>query len=120
LYATKGTHEFLRGNTGLEEVVALFKPSVKREPNVLSYLQSGKIDLVVNVPDSMDSMSVTDGYQMRRNAIDSGVSLVTDIKTAIFTVQALNAKWSRESRGKEFWGITSWQEHVESMELPEP
>jgi len=117
LYATKSTHEFLRSHSGFDSVICLYKPSVKREPNVLSYLQSGKIDLVLNVPDSMDSLSVTDGFQMRRNAIDSATSLVTDVKTAIFTCQALHAKWSRELRGKEFFGYMSWQEHTESSEL---
>jgi carbamoylphosphate synthase large subunit len=118
LYATKSTHEFLRSQAGLESAIFLYKPSVKREPNVMSHLQTGKLDFVVNVPDSMDSLSVTDGFEIRRNTIDSGVSLVTDIKTAVFTVQALHTKWSRELRGKEFWGITSWQEYVEALDLP--
>jgi carbamoylphosphate synthase large subunit/anthranilate/para-aminobenzoate synthase component II len=117
LYATKSTHEFLRSHSGFENTICLYKPSVKREPNVITYLQTGKIDLVINVPDSMDSASVTDGYQIRRNAVDSGTSLVTDLKTAAFTAQALHAKWSRELRGKDFWGYTSWQEHTESLEL---
>jgi hypothetical protein len=119
LYGTKSTHEYLRSHGDFDSALFLYKPSVKREPNVLSYLQTGKLDLVINVPDSMDSLSVTDGYEMRRNTIDSGVSLLTDIKTAVFTVQALHAKWSRELRGKEFWGCVSWQEHVETVELPQ-
>jgi hypothetical protein len=118
LFCTKSTHEYLRSHGGFESSIFLYKPSVKREPNVLSYLQTGKLDLVINVPDSMDSLSVTDGYEIRRNTIDSGVSLVTDIKNAVFMVQALHAKWSREMRGKEFWGCMSWQEHVERVELP--
>jgi hypothetical protein len=117
LYATKSTQEFLRSHSGFENVICLFKPSVKREPNVITFLQGGKLDMVINVPDSMDSMSVTDGYQIRRNTIDSGTSLVTDLKTAIFSAQALHAKWSRELRGKAFWSYASWQEHTESLEL---
>lgn len=113
LFATKGTHEFLRNHGALEACTLVYKPLVRREPNALTLLNSGKIDLVINVPDSMESMSVTDGFRMRRGAIDSATSLVTDMKIAILLVQALHRKHSRESRGKAFWNYYSWQEHVE-------
>eukprot|EP00930_Biecheleria_cincta_P086946 TRINITY_DN761_c0_g1_i4.p1 TRINITY_DN761_c0_g1~~TRINITY_DN761_c0_g1_i4.p1 ORF type:complete len:1593 (+),score=314.31 TRINITY_DN761_c0_g1_i4:81-4859(+) len=116
LYATKSTHEYLT-NCGAEiKCEMLYKPLVKREPNVLTMLQTGKIDMVINVPDSMDSGSATDGFKIRRGAVEAGVSLITDIKTAIFTCHALHRKWQRERRGKPFWDVSSWQEHVEIME----
>jgi len=116
LYATKSTHEYLT-NCGAEiKCDMVYKPLVRREPNVLTMLQAGKIDMVINVPDSMDSGSCTDGFKIRRGAIEAGVSLITDIKTAIFTCHALHRKWEREKRGKPFWDVSSWQEHVEIME----
>lgn len=59
---------------------------------------------------------MTDGFKLRRGTIDAGVSLITDIKTAIFTSAAMHKKWVRESKGKSFWDVSSWQEYVEIVE----
>jgi hypothetical protein len=107
LFASKNTADFLK-ERGVSSVT-LFKPHVKREPNIRSYLYQGKIDLVINGPNSMDSQNVTDGYEMRRSAIDSGTMLITNIKQASLFVEALHYKWGREKQGKQFWGIDSWQ-----------
>jgi carbamoyl-phosphate synthase small subunit len=107
LYASKNTADFLK-ERGISPVVTLFKPHVKREPNVRSYLYQGKIDLVIDCPNSMDSQNVTDGYEIRRSAVDSGTALVTNIKQAMLLVEALHYKYMREKQGKQFWGIDSW------------
>lgn len=91
------------------------KPHVKKSPNVADLVSQNKIDLVINVPDSMDSQGVTDGFQIRRLAIDCSVPLLNDVKTARLFIEALHKKWQREAAGKEFWGIKSWQEYM-SME----
>jgi len=91
----------------------VYKGSVKREPNAITLLREGKLDLVINVPDSMDSQALTDGFEIRRVAVDSAVSLITDIKTAILTTMALHRKWERERAGKSFYDYSSWQECVE-------
>eukprot|EP00931_Biecheleriopsis_adriatica_P111998 TRINITY_DN864_c0_g1_i4.p1 TRINITY_DN864_c0_g1~~TRINITY_DN864_c0_g1_i4.p1 ORF type:complete len:1615 (-),score=380.51 TRINITY_DN864_c0_g1_i4:13-4806(-) len=114
LYATKSTHEFLTA-AGIN-CSLVYKPLVKREPNLLTMLQGGKIDLVIDVPDSMDSGSLTDGFKIRRGAVEAGVSLITDIKAAVFTSHALHRKQMRESQGKPFWDVCSWQEHLELVE----
>jgi len=114
LFATKSTHEYLTKNGITCSLV--YKPLIKREPNVLTMLQAGKMDMVIDIPDSMDSDALTDGFKMRRGAIEAGVSLITDIKTAIFAVVAMHKKWVRESSGKSFWDICSWQEYVEIVE----
>eukprot|EP00438_Fugacium_kawagutii_P001885 Skav221267 [mRNA] locus=scaffold1935:69287:70671:- [translate_table: standard] len=87
LFATKSTHEHMTKQGIACSLV--YKPLIKREPNVLTMLQTGKIDMVIDVPDSMeswqaknaDSNALTDGFKMRRGAIEAGVSLITDIKT---------------------------------------
>jgi len=56
----------------------------------------------------MDSQNVTDGYEIRRSTVDSGNSLVTNIKQAVLLVEALYYKYMREKQGKQFWGIDSW------------
>eukprot|EP00928_Gymnodinium_smaydae_P031898 TRINITY_DN2325_c2_g1_i1.p1 TRINITY_DN2325_c2_g1~~TRINITY_DN2325_c2_g1_i1.p1 ORF type:complete len:410 (-),score=129.60 TRINITY_DN2325_c2_g1_i1:172-1254(-) len=113
IYATKSTCEFLRAQPGLQSVIMVYKPLVRREPNALTLLQGGKIDMIINVPDSMDSHGVTDGFEMRRAAVDSGTPLVSDIKVAVLTAQALHRKWSRERAGREFFSIRSWQEYID-------
>jgi hypothetical protein len=112
LFATKNTHEFLVSQGNIKSIELVYKPSHKKEPNALSMIQAGKIDLVINVPDSMDSASLTDGFKLRRGIIDANRSLITDMKVAVFMVHALHRKWTRESRGKPFYDISSWQEYV--------
>lgn len=111
IYATKNTHDFLKQNN-VQNCALLYKPMLNREPNSRTLLMQGKIDLVINVPDSMDSGGVTDGFQMRRLAIESGVSLLNDVKTATLFCHALHRKWRRENTGRSFWSIRSWQQAV--------
>jgi carbamoyl-phosphate synthase large subunit len=110
LYASKNTAEFLK-ERNVNSVIVLFKPLVKREPNVRSYLYQNKIDLVINSPSSMDSQNATDGYEIRRSAIDAGAMLITNIKQAALFTEALYYKYQREKQGKQFWGIESWQSY---------
>merc|ERR1712139_528783 len=98
----------------LSNSIFVYKPLVKREPNVVTLLREGKLDLVINVPDSMDSQALTDGFELRRAAVDSAVPLITDIKTAILTTQALHRKWMREQAGKPFFDYSSWQVCIEA------
>merc|ERR1712187_512202 len=117
LFATKNTHQALK--QGGIDATMVFKPLVKREPNVLTLLREGKIDLVINVPDSMDSQALTDGFEVRRAAVDSGTSLIVDMKVAILTTLSLYHKWSREKAGKVFWSVNSWQEYTGQLKILE-
>jgi len=112
LFATKGTHEVFKQDDALSDSILVFKPNVRREPNAATLLRDGKIDLVINVPDCMDSQALTDGFELRRTAVDSAVPLITDIKTAILTTMALHRKWTRERAGKPFFHYKSWQEYT--------
>merc|ERR1719188_390882 len=113
LYATKNTYEVLLNHGGIESAISVFKPLVKREPNILTLLQGGKLDLVINVPDSMDSQALTDSFEVRRAAVDSGTPLITDIKIAALVIASLHRKWTRESAGRPFWSYNTWQEFTE-------
>merc|ERR1719433_500626 len=112
LHATKNTHDSLT-SYGIKNCIMVFKPTVKREPNVATMLKGGKLDLVINVPDSMESQALTDGFEMRRMAVDSGTPLLVELKTAILTITSLHRKWTREAAGKEFWSVRPWKEWVE-------
>jgi len=116
LFATKNTAEVM-SQGGIENVTVLYKHHVNREPNIRTYMTQGKLDLVINVPDSMDSQALTDGFELRRAAVDSGCPLIVDIKQAILTTVALHRKWSREKSGKPFWSLLSWQEYTEQRDV---
>jgi len=116
LYATKNTYEAMATYEGLDSTIQVYKPLVKREPNSLTLLQTGKLDLVINVPDSMDSQAMSDGFELRRAAIDSGTSLITDIKTATLMTLSLHRKWTRERADRPFFSYRSWQEYIETRE----
>jgi len=107
LFGSKGTVEVLK-ERGVTNIAMLFKPFVKREPNVKTYLKQSKIDLVICIPSSMDSMACTDGFEIRRTAVDSGSVLLTNLKQAKILTEALHQKQQREKAGKAFWGIESW------------
>jgi len=120
LYATKGTYEMMRQQEGLANTIFVYKPSVKREPNASTLIREGKIDLVINVPDSMDSQALTDGFELRRMAVDSAVSLISDIKTAGLTITSLHRKFTREKAGKPFFSYSSWQECTQPCDIETP
>jgi len=105
LFATGGTKAYLDAQ-GVPGVVELHKPSSGRAPNVAEYLSSRKLDLVINDPELGDKESATDGYLIRRAAVDFGVSLLTNVKSAILLSLALE-------RVKTFH-IRSMEEYVAS------
>ena len=91
IFATEGTKNFLESaeGGGMRGVVALAKPSSGAAPSALDYLKTKKLDLVINEPETGDKESVTDGFLIRRAAIDFGVSLITNAKCAVLLSLAL-------------------------------
>ncbi|MHB8580802.1 MAG: ATP-binding protein, partial [Ignavibacteriaceae bacterium] len=80
IYATKGTAEFLRQN-GIDAEV-LSWPLETDEPNVITYLNEGKIDLVINIPKNAEKDELDNDYLIRRKAVDMNVNLITNIQVA--------------------------------------
>ncbi len=90
LYATRGTAEFLKAS-GIDSTV-LHWPLEKDSPNVLEYLQSRKIDLVINIPKTFQEEELTNDYLIRRRAVDLGIPLITNIQFAQRFVEAIAEK----------------------------
>jgi carbamoyl-phosphate synthase large subunit len=86
-YATPGTGKFMREN-GIETEI-LNWPLDKTEPNTISHIAEGKIDLVINIPKSSERNELTNGYYIRRAAIDHNVPLLTNLQLARRFVRAL-------------------------------
>jgi len=88
LYCTEGTFDFYT-DKGLP-VKLLHKPLSKTQPNAEDFIGEGKIDLVINIRDSKASEeSITNGYLIRRKAVDFSVCLLTDIKLATMLIESL-------------------------------
>ncbi|HOD38633.1 MAG TPA: carbamoyl-phosphate synthase (glutamine-hydrolyzing) large subunit [Candidatus Marinimicrobia bacterium] len=88
LYATGGTAKFLEANK--VSVETLFWPLEKKEPNVITYLKNGKIDLVINIPKSYQERELTNGYLIRRTAADFNVMLITNRQIAMRFIEAIS------------------------------
>lgn len=103
IYCTKGTAAFME-QYGIQSDI-LHWPLESAQPGILDYLQSGKIDLVVNVPKNYQEMELTNDYIIRRTAVDFGVPLITNLRLAKRFVEALR-RFSPEALQ-----IKSWDEY---------
>ncbi len=86
-YATAGTAKFLNENNFPTET--LHWPLDKTQPNVIDYIKEGKIDLVINIPKNFRQEELTNGYLIRRAAVDYNVMLITNRQIAMRFIEAL-------------------------------
>jgi carbamoyl-phosphate synthase large subunit len=87
LFATHGTHEFLKLN-GIDSI-DLAWPDEERKPNVMDYLKAKKIDLVVNIPKDLTSHELSNDYSIRRGAVDYNIPLITNARLASAFIYAI-------------------------------
>jgi len=80
LFATKGTQQFLELN-GIP-ATALHWPDEDKKPNVLDYLRSRTIDLVINIPKDLSKTELSNDYMIRRSAVDFNIPLITNARLA--------------------------------------
>lgn len=104
LYATRGTARFLNGN-GIK-TTPLNWPLERKSPNVLEYIKSKNIDLVINIPKNYQKEELTNGYLIRRAAVDYNVMLITNRHIAMRFLGALSNEVHRNLP------VRSWQEYV--------
>ena len=93
IYATAHTAEVLRAE-GIKNVTVLHKvKEASASPNILDYLRDQKIDLVINVPMGSKNKSysdvLTDGYIIRRQAVEFNVPVITNLELAAALVKVL-------------------------------
>jgi len=101
LYATEGTAKFLKEN-GIETSI-LHWPTDKKEPNALTYIQERKIDLVINIPKSLEEEELTNDYLIRRKAVDFNIPLLTNAQITKLFIESISKKKIEELEIKE-WG----------------
>ena len=97
-YATGGTAKFLAKHHMNAQV--LHWPLEKKEPNALTYISKGKIDLVINIPKSTEKTELTNGYLIRRAAVDHNISLITNSQLAKRFVKSLVTKSKKDLKIK--------------------
>ena len=90
IFATEGTSKFLEKNK--IKTTKLYKIHEKKKPNVLDFLNSKKIDLVINIFDPYFKKEFDDDYLIRRTTIDFGVELLANMQTAKLFVSAISQK----------------------------
>ena len=87
LYATSGTSKYLTEN-GVENTLVYWPSDEGKEPQALSMLHAKKIDMVVNIPKDLTPHELTNGYKIRRAAIDLNVPLITNSRLASAFINA--------------------------------
>ena len=87
LYATGGTSKFLDEN-GISNTRAYWPSEAGQTPQALDLLHEHKIDMVVNIPKNLTVHELTNGYKVRRAAIDLNVPLITNSRLASAFINA--------------------------------
>ncbi len=108
LYATAGTSKYLSDN-GVENKRVLWPSEICDEtkdiPSALELLHNHQIDMVVNIPKDLTTHELTNGYKIRRAAIDLNVPLITNARLAVAFIEAFCKV------GIEGIGIKAWSEY---------
>ena len=104
LYATGGTSKYLTDN-GIANTHVYWPSEEGMEPQALTMLHDKKIDMVVNIPKDLSPRELTNGYKIRRAAIDLNVPLITNSRLASAFINAFCTKKLDEIE------IKSWEEY---------
>ena len=104
LYATGGTSKYLTDN-GIDNTLVHWPSDPDQQPQALDLLHSHQIDMVVNIPKNLTTHELTNGYKIRRAAIDLNVPLITNSRLASAFIQAFCTVNLDEI------GIKSWSEY---------
>ena len=87
LYATVGTSKYLTEN-GVENTLVYWPSDEGKEPQALTMLHNKQIDLVVNIPKDLTAHELSNGYKIRRAAIDLKIPLITNSRLATAFINA--------------------------------
>ena len=103
LFATPGTSRYLTEN-GIENTLVYWPSQPDMQPQAIEMLHNKEIDLVVNVPKNLSTGELTNGYKIRRAAIDLNIPLITNARLASAFIYAFCTVNLDELE------IRSWQE----------
>ena len=104
IYATAGTRKFLVDN-GIDNAIEVSWPDEHRDNNVMDMIARHDFDLIINVPKNYTKHEMTNGYKIRRAAVDHNIPLITNARLAGAFIEAFC------TIGKEDIPIKSWKEY---------
>lgn len=87
IYATGGTHQFLNDN-GIPAIRVYWPSQPDMQPQAIELLHEHKVDMVVNIPKNFSDTELTNGYKIRRAAIDLNIPLLTNARLASAFIDA--------------------------------
>ena len=105
VYASEGTAKFLNDNHVKAIAVAWPDEDHKDMPNVMEMIANHKFDLIVNIPKNHTKRELTNGYRIRRGAIDHNIPLMTNARLASAFIEAFC------TLSQDDLQIKSWQEY---------
>ena len=105
IYATAGTAKFLNENNVKATAVGWPDEDHKDLPNVMQMIADHKFDLIVNIPKNHTKRELTNGYRIRRGAIDHNIPLFTNARLASAFIEAFCTLSQDQIQ------IKSWQEY---------
>ena len=105
IYATAGTAKFLNENNVKATAVGWPDEDHKDLPNVMQMIADHKFDLIVNIPKNHTKRELTNGYRIRRGAIDHNIPLITNARLASAFIEAFC------TLSQDQLQIKSWQEY---------
>ena len=103
IFATAGTAKFF-GDNGVE-ATAVGWPDEDESNNVMGMIAAHAFDLIINVPKNHTKRELTNGYRIRRAAIDHNIPLMTNVRLAKAFIEAFCAMKLSDIQTK------SWQEY---------
>ena len=87
IYATGGTHSYLNDN-GIPAIRVYWPSQPDMQPQAIDLLHEHKVDMVVNIPKNFTDMELSNGYKIRRAAIDLNIPLLTNARLASAYIDA--------------------------------
>lgn len=104
IYATSGTHQFLNDN-GIPAIRVYWPSQADCQPQALELLHNKEVDLVLNIPKNLSSAELSNGYKIRRAAIDLNIPLLTNARLASAFINAFTSMTLDDIE------IRSWDEY---------
>ena len=105
IYATEGTQKFL-GDHGIQATAVCWPDEESNgKENIAKLMSNHQIDLVINIPKDQTKRELTNGYKIRRSAIDHNIPLMTNARLASAYIRALSIKSMEDIK------IKTWQEY---------
>ncbi|MDY9918277.1 MAG: carbamoyl-phosphate synthase (glutamine-hydrolyzing) large subunit [Proteiniphilum sp.] len=102
LYATGGTQKFLEEN-GVKSHYVAWPDEKGAELKVDEMIAERKFDLIINIPKNLTERELTNGYKIRRGAIDYNIPLITNARLASAFIKAF-CRMSQDKIEIKHWG----------------